>query len=464
LKANGNLRQAIQRFQELIDSYPQNEHAAEAWLEMAEAYAWRDDVDQAIQTYRAFAQEQPQSPLAVTALREAAELELNGGDLEQAAASFRDLAARYPAAEESPDALYRAAMLDYRRADYETARETWQKLIQDYPDSQAGLAARFWLGKAWLALQNPAEAEAAFEAAYEWAPTSYYGVRAVEMLDEPSALSLNAAPFPLDDPQGDQAAAEAWLANWLPITRTLSLGALDPAIAQSPAFRRGDALLDIGRRADALDEFEAVQDAWWDDPLAMYQLAVAFRDRGLYRLSIICAERLTALSPAASRLEMPTFVQRLSYPIYYQELVTSEAQGQAMDPLLLFALIRQESLFEPSITSPADARGLMQIIPATGEWIAGRLAWGEFGENDLWLPYVNIGFGAFYLSVQLSTFDGQAIPALAAYNAGPGRIHDWLAEAPDIDLFVETMPFSEPRRYVRGVYENYAHYRRLYRD
>ena len=190
---------------------------------------------------------------------------------------------------------------------------------------------------------------------------------------------------------------------------------------------------------------------------------MAFRDRGLYRLSIKSAERLIWLSPAASRTEAPGFVQRLSFPVYYQDLVVPEAQKQGIDPLVLFALIRQESLFESFINSLADARGLTQVIPPTGEWIASRLGWGELGENDLYLPYVNVQFGAYYLSVQLATFDDEAIPALAAYNAGPGHIHDWLEEAPDIDLFVESIPFAESRRYVRNVYENYAHYRRLYR-
>jgi soluble lytic murein transglycosylase len=130
--------------------------------------------------------------------------------------------------------------------------------------------------------------------------------------------------------------------------------------------------------------------------------------------------------------------------------------------LLLYSLIRQESLFDANITSVADARGLAQIIPATGEWIAGQLGWGEYGPDDLYLPYVNIEFGAFYLDVQLATFDGEPIFALAAYNAGPGRIHRWRENAPDVDLMVETIPFAETRRYVRSIYENYGHYRRLY--
>jgi len=462
LKANGNLWQAIQRFEEFIDSYPESEHAAEAWLEMAEANAWRDNIGQALNTYRLFADENPQSPLAPIALWEAAELELDAGDLDKAAASFRDLADRYPTDEDAPEALFDAALLDFRRDQFETARADWELLIQNYPDSRASVAARFWLGKAWLALEDPDKAEAAFEAVYKWAPTSYYGLRAAEILDNAPPKAVpdgDLSPLTLEY---DQVEAEEWLASWLTTTHTVALAALDPTIAESPTFLRGDALLAVGRRSDALDEFDAVKETWWDDPLAMYQLALAFRERGLYRLSIIAAERLTWLSPISSRTQVPDFIQKISYPLNYQELILSEAHDQEVDPFLLSALIRQESLFEPSITSPANARGLTQVIPDTGEWIAGRLGWKEFNEDDLYLPYVNINFGAFYLSVQLATFDGEPILALAAYNAGPGRVHRWLEETPDVDLFVETMPFVEPRRYVWNVYENYAHYRRLY--
>jgi soluble lytic murein transglycosylase len=462
LKANGNLWQAIQGFKDLIERHPESDRVAEAWLEMAETYAWRDNIDQALDTYRDFVEEKPQSPLAPNALWEAAELELDIGDLDKAATGFQDLVDRYPNDEDTPEALFNAALLDYRRSEFETAREDWEILIQDYPDSRASIAARYWLGKAWLALEDPEEAEAAFEAARKWAPTSYYGLRAAEILGEAPPPNVPADAHSLPNPKFDQAEAEEWLSSWLPITHTLVLTSLDPAIAESPAFRRGDALLAAGRRSDALDEFDAIKETWWDDPLAMYQLALAFHERDLYRLSIITAERLTWLSPVSSRTEVPDFIQHLSFPLNYRELILSEAQSQDVDPLLLFALIRQESLFEPSINSPADARGLTQVIPATGEWIAGRLGWGEFDENDLYLPYVNVRFGTFYLDVQLATFEEEPIPALAAYNAGPGRIHTWLEDAPDLDLFVETMPFAEPRRYVRNVYENYAQYRRLY--
>jgi len=77
---------------------------------------------------------------------------------------------------------------------------------------------------------------------------------------------------------------------------------------------------------------------------------------------------------------------------------------------------------------------------------------------------VSVLFGAYYLQVQLNAFDGQIVPALMAYNAGPGRVRQWLADFPDVDLLVEMAPISEPARYVRLIYANYYRYRQLYRS
>ena len=465
LKANGNLTQAIERFQKLIQDYPRNSHLGEAWLNMAQAYAWRDDSPaQAIKTYRTFASRFPQSPLAATALWEAANLEINSGDWKTVSASLHDLANRYPQADQAPLALFTAGLLDYRRAQTRTALSAWRTLIDRYPRHQSATAARFWIGKTYQTANDPEKAKAAFQAASRWAPENYYGLRAAETLDGRSTQATHTPGLAHNVTPGSQAEAEQWLAGWLSITTTTrSLAALSPVIVEQPAWWRGNALLQVGRRRDALQEFEAVKDAWWDDALAMYQLALAFRDRGAYRLSIVCAERVKYLSPANRWSQVPALIQQLAYPIYFEPLLIAEAEARDLDPLLLAALVRQESLFEPSATSIADARGLAQVIPDTGNWIASRLNWGNLRQNDLWLPYISIKFGAFYLRTQLNAFNGEMIPALAAYNAGPGNVSKWLKATPDLDLLVETMAYSEPRRYVRRIYEAYSMYRRLYR-
>ncbi len=124
--------------------------------------------------------------------------------------------------------------------------------------------------------------------------------------------------------------------------------------------------------------------------------------------------------------------------------------------------MRQESLFERSAHSPAGARGLMQVMPATGQYIAERGDFGPYEAGQLWLPYLNIKHGTWYINQQLGIFDGNQFAALAAYNAGPGHVLEWVKSSDDLDIFVESIPFWESRLYIRRIYVNLAAYRRLY--
>ena len=161
--------------------------------------------------------------------------------------------------------------------------------------------------------------------------------------------------------------------------------------------------------------------------------------------------------------EAPIFIGKLAYPINYSELVEIEAEKYDFDPLLQFALIRQESLFESFATSFAAAQGLSQVIPDTGTYIAQSLNWPDFRNEDLYKPYVGIAFGAYYLDQQLDAFEGDVAAALSAYNGGPGNAARWFEQAGhDIDLYREIVDFSETREYIDRIYEGHTIYRFLY--
>jgi len=150
----------------------------------------------------------------------------------------------------------------------------------------------------------------------------------------------------------------------------------------------------------------------------------------------------------------------LAYPQDFLPLVVTEGQRSHLSPLLLLALIRQESLFDAKAVSGAGALGLTQVIPSTGRDIARELKLADFAPTDLLRPVVSLRFGAHYLASQLALFDGIPWAALAAYNGGPGNAQRWLELAPDDpDLFVEAIDFSETRAFVKVVLANYALYR-----
>jgi soluble lytic murein transglycosylase len=129
----------------------------------------------------------------------------------------------------------------------------------------------------------------------------------------------------------------------------------------------------------------------------------------------------------------------------------------------MLALMRQESTFNPGATSSADARGLTQVVPATGELLAQQLGYQQFDADDLYRPIVSIQFGATFLNETLGRYGGRVYPALAAYNAGPGASDDWLTTyGDDMDVWAERIPYPETYGYVQKVFTFYGRYRLVY--
>lgn len=152
------------------------------------------------------------------------------------------------------------------------------------------------------------------------------------------------------------------------------------------------------------------------------------------------------------------------FPVRYGELITREAARHNLDPLLLAAVIRVESSFRPDAVSVVGARGLMQIVPETGAWVAREMPWPGFHPDRLFDPAVNIPMGAWYLAYLRREFGGSLPAALAAYNGGRHNVRRWL-DSGGWDGEAETVqaiPFPETRHFVRRVLINHRIYRWLY--
>jgi soluble lytic murein transglycosylase len=265
------------------------------------------------------------------------------------------------------------------------------------------------------------------------------------------------------DPEADRAEAVEWLLSHRGVS-TDTIGSPLASLLTSDLWERGFELGRVGLRADAFSVLRNALLAEGDRPVTLFALAESLRDMSYYSLSIEAASRLVAFSQDPDVSQAPVYVQRLIYPTYYDDLVFSEASRTGMDPLLLFALIRQESMFSAGAKSWAGAIGLTQVMPPTGEWIAQRLNWTGFSVSDLARPLVSVRFGAWYLSQQYDDL-GSIVLALAGYNAGEGAARSWGERfgTGDPDLFVESIPYSETYKYVTTVIEQYDAYKRLYR-
>lgn len=157
----------------------------------------------------------------------------------------------------------------------------------------------------------------------------------------------------------------------------------------------------------------------------------------------------------------------LRFPLFYQAQILQSAETQSLDPAVVFGLIRQESAFNQDAESPVGAKGLMQIMPSTGSQIAKELNTPLGSASNLYNPETNIQFGSYYYKKLLQQFNGHFALAAAAYNAGPHRVDSWLPKNRIVpaDVWIETIPFKETRKYVTSVlYYAMVYQQRLHRN
>ena len=462
----GSIDLAIREFELLIDTHPESSRRGAAWLELAELRAKSDGVDRALEVYHDFVDTEPGHPLAAEALWKAGRLLETDDRPGAAAALYAECQRSYPDAELAPSALFRAGLEHHRAGDADQAIEAWDTVVSQYPASDEAVSAGLWLGKLLLDQGDPADGLEQLGRTASAAPDGYYGIRAAELIaahqpaDLPTDAQWPSPHVPSDEPVG------TWLAPWLELEQgeEQDWDVLSPELAANPRWQRGRELWALDRFQDAKAELEALRSETYASALDQYQLAVAYADLGLYRSSILCAWRVVGLSPVTDTLEAPRSLLELAYPRYYEDLVLENAREVELDPLLVYSLIRQESLFESLATSSASAHGLMQVIPPTGAEIAAALNWPPgYSTSDLYLPHVSLRFGTYYLATQRDRFDGRVDAALAAYNGGPGNAARWLeGSGEDPDRFLEEITFSETHLYVRRIREHLRVYEALY--
>jgi soluble lytic murein transglycosylase len=166
---------------------------------------------------------------------------------------------------------------------------------------------------------------------------------------------------------------------------------------------------------------------------------------------------------SASIQSVPLVYWRILFPEAWWDTIKSESAKNGLDPYLVASLIRQESEFNPSAISYANAYGLMQLEPSVGKSLAREEGMSHFETFQLLDPITNIRLGTKYLRQMVDRFGGVQEYALAAYNAGESRVVDWQAAGPygEIDEFVESIPFTQTRDYVQGILRNEDIYRSI---
>jgi soluble lytic murein transglycosylase len=463
----GNYNKALEYYSAFITDYPTHARWGDAWGEKA-FVEWYNmgSYSVAAQTLLDFVQAVPNTDLSVEYLMSAARIYERDDQYDKALEVWARVANEYPGTEEASTAVFLMGIINYRQKNYVAALDSFNRSLSLTVPAADQSRAYLWIGKTQLQLGNTAEAQTSWRTAQDKDPGGYYSERARDLLSDRAPftppVSMNTSP----DMTRLRADADAWIRLTFNLPPETDLTGPGP-LATDSRLIRGTEFWQMGFYEDARAEFEALRAEINSDPVSTYRLMNYMADLGLYRSAIFAARQVLTLAGLDEHTESmmaPPYFGYVRYGLYYSDLVLPEAQANEFDPLFLFSVIRQESLFEGFVSSNAGAHGLMQVIPSTGQQLANEIGWPiDFTAADLYRPAVSVKYGAYYLKKNRTYLNGNLYATLAAYNGGPGNALAWQELAgDDPDLYLESVRFEETRNYIRYIYEMYVVYKRLY--
>ena len=382
-------------------------------------------------------------------------------NLEPQAASYYEQVARQfssstPASANADEAHFWLAWRAHQAKDLVNAARLLTEhfaLFGDTTDNRG--KAAFWAAVNHERSGKRAEALTLYRALLKRYGAGWYGVNAERRI----ALLTGAGVKPLE-PARDSVMAKA-IAGLQNIRQEKeSLKAED-----EERLNKAEQLALIALQQSALNELEAAREGAPNSPLVNLRIAQIHRSRNENVNAINVLKRAYPDYGQTLPDEMTREEWDIFYPLAYWPAIKEQAKLRRLDPYYVAGLIRQETVFNATARSHANAYGLMQLLPSTGQSVAKRysLGGGKLTTTDLFNPLFNIQLGTGYLEQMVGEF-GRLEYVAAAYNGGPGRVSRWLREFPALEIedWVESIPISETRLYVQGVYRNMRQYQRLY--
>jgi soluble lytic murein transglycosylase len=463
---NEQPRNAISEYEMLIANYPGNSYWPAAWDEKAYVQAYvLDEYSNAAETYKGFVSVAPTSADAPTFLFEAGRVYERSGNLEEAAATWQRMMDEYPSTELSYRGLFLAGVAYFRLGRFEEAHSIFQRCLVLGTSPSEKAKSYVWLGKTFTALGKPEDAKNAWQLAEAADPTDYYSIRAGELL---KGLKPFAIEEDIDlgyDLEFEKPEADAWLRKTFNLSEEIDLNGLGD-LANNQRIKRISAFYDLGLYKEAINEAELLRAEFQADVINSYRLMNFLLEKNLYQPTIYTCRNILALAGMddLSSLTAPIYFTHIRFGAYFREMLLTTANDYEIPPLLFYALIRQESMFNPFISSSVGASGLSQIMPATGAENVSLLNWPKnYNSSDLMLGKVNLTIGAFYIDRMRTYLSGDVQAALAAYNAGPGNAESWLALSKgDPDLFLEVIRAQETQNYLMQITEFLNVYKLVY--
>ncbi len=446
----------------------------ETYLRAFALYASRANYTKAAELFERAAREDPGS--APQAFFYAARALSRGQLDERAIAGYERVSRAFPKSTWAEQAQYLSARLRFIAGEYVKARDLYDKYLSAFGKrARFGNDANYERALCGLETDQPAASVATFE---------HLAARATDRRSKARLRYLEALSLALSNQKEKAVTAFTSVAQNEPLSffglaaraRLGLVGAPQPAlIADSPASPRAPLALALAPAVATLNRVGLARDAERElshdefgfsgkyAPRSSEALCEAYGSLGVaqrrYRVGqdVVRGTALDIAPSAANR-----WAWECVYPEPYLDLVQAAAHGESLNPAFLYAVMRQESVFDPSAGSPAGACGLLQLIAPTARRIADQLH-EPYVDGSLSNPDTNIRYGAHYLAQLNGYFAGDVALMAAAYNAGPDAVFRWL-NAPEkigIDAFVARIPFEETRTYVERVLGNFARYQYL---
>jgi soluble lytic murein transglycosylase len=385
----------------------------------------------------------PDSTWMTEALLSAGNMYMLRRDYETAIPFYAEIYQRQKNGKQAPFTHWKTAWLTYRMGKKDDAKRLFEEQLSMYPNSAEVPNAIYWLGRMAESEGDKKLARAYYQKLADNYRYFYYANLARgrmagvgdELVDPPLLESL---PRPAGPPH-----------DWDPPA--------DNVRAQKAQLLANAALYDF-----AVAEMQAASPG--SPPWEAKSVAEIYNQQGSYIRSIETLKRAVPGYFAADIPQIPRPVWEGLFPRPFWPELTRDAAANQLDPHIVASLIRQESEFNPSAISTANAMGLMQLLPSVGKGLAKQMKIKHFSPDELLVADTNLRLGTRYFRQMVDHFGGQVEYALAAYNAGEDRVDDWRKNGnfADVEEFVESIPFTQTREYVQAIMRNAVIYKLLY--
>jgi len=460
---------AFDEAQQALALAPTSSDRAELlWIQAQASKADSDRQKRALLEYLSIA---PRGPEASAVLYDLALVFWKEDEPDRARAMFGKVIAEFPSSSHASGAMLRIGRIYEEQQDYDAARAEYGRLVERYPGTEAAEDARFRIPWSLYMAHQYSRAIASFTAMRKRAE----GPGEREMFDYWRARSLERI--------GDSAGAHeiyarlaqsvesnyypALAAVHVPAVRAELAAASLPELSIEPTPRSASptvrfhlsrilALQALGISDLQAGEYRALEDAAGEEHSLREFILAGLQTADAWYDAIVAATRMSKNGHLSAAV-----AERVRYPRAFWALFSRAAVQQSLDPWLVLALARQESLFNPRARSVSDARGLMQLLPSTGDRIAHQV--GEESSPNLYDPETNVRLGTAYLKNLFDLFQGDRFKAVAAYNGGEHAVEGWTRRFPgDDDEWVENIGYRETRNYVKKVIGGRREYLLLY--